>query len=69
MFSCISINKNVIAYLLLVQSGPFNHRNLSSYAFASVGMQEEAGCTATAGDLVLCSIVDETNFYVEADAG
>ena len=66
----ICMNKNVIAHLLPVKSGPFNNRSRFSYAFASVGMQEEVDGTTTAGDWVGCSFGDgRAIFYVVADAG
>ena len=42
----------------MVQYGPFQRSILNSYAFASVGLQEEVGGTTTAGDWVWCGFGD-----------
>ena len=61
IFSCIFMNKNVISYLLLVQSGPFHCSSLISYAFLCIGMQEEVRGTTAAGDAEKC---DEIRQFV-----
>ena len=53
----------MIAYLLLVQSGPSNSSSLSLYAFASVGMQEEVGGTTVVGDLVCAASEMDGRFF------